>query len=110
MQRSHRTQERLDHRGSHLEITPYLNHLKGTYTMATVLATGPRLITLTPNRTYASAENAVRAVLKVFPADAAHCSNLTYFLQRTADDRFFPVFVGERALHAGAHMHFNCIN
>lgn len=78
--------------------------------MTTVLATGPRLITLTPNRTYASAENAMRAVLKVFPADAAHCSNLTYFLQRTADDRFFPVFVGERALHAGAHMHFNCIN
>jgi hypothetical protein len=77
--------------------------------MSIVTATGPRLVTLTPTRTYASAENAVRAVRKVFLADAAHCANLTYFLQRTADDRFFPVFVGERALHAGAHMHFNCI-
>lgn len=72
--------------------------------------TGPRLVTLTPNRTYASAENAVKAVLKVFPADAEYYNNLTYILQRTADGRFFPVFVGERALQAMAHMHFNCIN
>ena len=68
--------------------------------------TGPRLITLTPNRTYACEENAVKAVLKVFPADSTYYSNLTYILQRTAEDRFFPVFIGERALQAQAHFHF----
>jgi hypothetical protein len=72
-------------------------------------ATGPRLITLTPNRTYASQENAVKAVLKVFPADAEHCSNLTYILQATPEGRFFPVFIGERALQAMAHFHFCCV-
>ena len=68
--------------------------------------TGPRLITLTPNRTYATEENAVKAVLKVFPAEAEWCSGLTYILQATPEDRFFPVFIGERALQAQAHFHF----
>jgi hypothetical protein len=72
--------------------------------------TGPRLITLTPNRTYATEENAVKAVLKVFPADSAQYSNLTYFLQRTADNRFFPVFIGERALQAQAHFYFHVVS
>ena len=71
--------------------------------------TGPRLITLTPNRTYACEENAVKAVLKVFPADSVQYSNLTYFLQRTAEGRFFPVFIGERALQAMAHFHFHVV-
>ena len=71
--------------------------------------TGPRLITLTPNRTYACEENAVKAVLKVFPDDAAHCANLTYFLQRTSEGRFFPVFIGERALQAQAHFYFHVV-
>jgi len=71
-----------------------------------ITATGPRLITLTPTKTYASAENAVKAVLKVFPADAEYCSNLTYILQTTPEGRFFPVFIGERALQAMAHFNF----
>lgn len=69
-------------------------------------ATGPRLITITPNRTYATAENAVKAVLKVFPADAEQFGNLTYILQTTPEGRFFPVFIGERACAVGAHFHF----
>ena len=71
--------------------------------------TGPRLITLTPNRTYASAENAVKAVLKVFPEDAEWCSGLTYIIQMCTSPtgwRYFPVFIGERALQAQAHFHF----
>lgn len=71
--------------------------------------TGPRLITLTPNRTYACEENAVKAVLKVFPANSEQFSNLTYILQRTAEDRFFPVFIGERALQAQAHFYFHVV-
>ena len=66
-----------------------------------------RLITLTPNRTYATEANAVKAVEKKFPE--AGNDNLWYFLQRTEDNRFFPVFVGERAIQAMAHFHFNVI-
>lgn len=69
----------------------------------------PRFVTLTPNRTYATEANAVKAVEKKFPSDVAGFNNLTYFLQRTEDGRFFPVFVGERALHAMVHFHFNVV-
>lgn len=74
--------------------------------------TGPRLITLTPNRTYATAENAVKAVLKVFPADSVQCSNLTYFIHMCPSPtgwRYFPVFIGERALQAQAHFYFHVV-
>lgn len=66
-----------------------------------------RLMTLTPNKTYATEANAIKAVEKKFPADQQ--GNLTYFLQRTEDGRFFPVFVGERALQAMVHFHFNVV-
>lgn len=64
-----------------------------------------RLVTLTPNNTYATEANAIRAVEAKFPN-----TELRYFLQRTELGRFFPVFVGERAMLAGVHFHFNCIN
>lgn len=64
-----------------------------------------RCITLTPNKTYATEANAIKAVEKKFPESGN--DGLWYFLQRTAEGRFFPVFVGERALQAGVHFHFN---
>jgi len=64
-----------------------------------------RLIKLEANRTYATEANAIKAVEKKFPE--ASNDRLTYFLQRTEDGRYFPVFLGERALQAGAHFHFN---
>lgn len=67
-----------------------------------------RLIELTPVRTYATIKNAVAAVDKKIPPDQA--MELTYFIHREeATGRYFPVFVGERALKAGLHFHFNII-
>jgi len=65
-----------------------------------------RLIALEPNRTYATEANAVKAVEKRYPADQGP---LTYFIQKTADNRYFPVFVGERAIQVMAHFHFNVV-
>lgn len=66
-----------------------------------------RLITLEANKTYATAENAARAVEKKFPS--ASNDNIRYFLQRTEDGRYFPVFIGQAALDAGVHFHFNVV-
>lgn len=74
-----------------------------------------QLVELTPNKTYKTRENAIKAVDKFF-ADRVGAykaqgltANLTYFLHTHTDGRFFPVFVGERALHAGLHFHFNVV-
>ena len=64
-----------------------------------------RLFKLEPNKTYATEANAVKAVEKKFPE--ANNDGLRYFLQRTEDGRFFPVFVGERCMQHGVHFHFH---
>lgn len=66
-----------------------------------------RLFKLEPNKTYATEANAIKAVEKKFP-DADN-DGLRYFLQRTEEGRFFPVFVGQSACHAGVHFHFNVV-
>lgn len=66
-----------------------------------------RLITLECSKSYATAENAVKAVEKRFP-DASN-DGLTYILQQTPEGRFFPVFIGERALQAMVHFSFNVV-
>lgn len=76
------------------------------------------LINLTPNKTYATRENAIKAVEKKFPSSVREYSELTYFLQEVRkggdgtdaeDRRFFPVFIGERALRAMVHFHFHVV-
>ena len=67
-----------------------------------------KLITLTPNRTYATEANAIKAVEKRFPE--SDNDGLRYILQRTPDGRFYPVFVGNSAIHAGVHFHFHVVN
>ena len=62
---------------------------------------------LTPNKTYATEANAIKAVEKKYPE--SNDDGLNYFLQRTEDGRFFPVFVGQRALQAMVHFHFNIV-
>lgn len=63
-----------------------------------------RLITLEANKTYATPENAVKAVEKKnFP------DNLRYIIHQSADGRFFPVFLGEAAIQAMVHFHFNVV-
>ena len=66
-----------------------------------------RLVTIEANKTYATEANAIKAVEKKFPE--AGNDGLRYFLQRTADGRFFPVFIGHKALEAHVHFHFNVV-
>lgn len=74
----------------------------------------PRHINITPNKTYATPENAVKAVDKFcskFEGQRLNeVNNLNYFIHREeSTGRYFPVFIGERALHAMMHFHFNCV-
>ena len=66
-----------------------------------------KLITLTPNRTYATPENARKAVEKRFPE---YDDGLRYIIMPTPDGRFYPVFIGTSAVHAGVHFHFHVVN
>lgn len=61
---------------------------------------------LDPVRTYASVENAEKAVDKKIPKDL---QDLLHWYIAEKDGRFFPVFVGEKALQRGLHFHFNCV-
>ena len=55
-------------------------------------------------KTYATEENADRAAEEKFGS-----TSLRYFVHRGEDGRFFPVFVGQEAVAAMAHFHFNVI-
>lgn len=67
-----------------------------------------KLISLTSNRTYATEANAIKAVEKRFPE--SDDDGLRYIIMRTHDGRFYPVFVGTSAVHAGVHFHFHVVN
>jgi len=67
------------------------------------MSTAPKLVTLESAKTYATRDNAIKAVDKKFPA--LH-SDLRYFITCTEDGRFFPVFIGHDAVRAGIHFHF----
>lgn len=66
-----------------------------------------QLIDLTPTKTYATRENAAKAAHKRYGDD--RYQNLTFFIATHTDGRFFPVFMGERAIRAGVHFHFNIV-
>lgn len=69
-----------------------------------------RLVELQPNKTYATRENAIKAVEKFFYDKMEHThENQMYFIHVHTDGRFFPVFVGERAVQAHLHFHFNVV-
>lgn len=65
------------------------------------------LIDITPVKTYKTKENAIKAVDKLYSGHFG--SGLRYFIHIHTDGRFFPVFVGEKALQLGVHFHFNII-
>lgn len=67
----------------------------------------PKLIVLKPSKTYATRENAVKAVEKVFSTKSSDC--LRYIIMVHIDGRFFPVFIGEAALSGGAHFDFHVL-
>ena len=66
-----------------------------------------KCINIQPTKTYATAENAQRAVDKkiVNPALA----DLRYMVVQHVDGRFYPLFVGVEAISAGIHFHFNVV-
>lgn len=65
------------------------------------------LVNFTPVRTYATKANAIKAVEKKLHADTVR--DVTWFIHTTDDGRFFPVFVGERALQRMVHFHFHVV-
>lgn len=64
--------------------------------------------TPSPNKTYATRENALKAVEKVYGPDEAHfgSAKLHFVLMQNEAGRWFPLFIGERALQHGAHHKF----
>lgn len=61
---------------------------------------------ITPVKTYATEKNAEAAVIKKFhPEDLAE---LRWFITEK-NGRFFPIFVGEKAITYGAHFRGFCI-
>jgi hypothetical protein len=65
------------------------------------------LIKIIPNKTYLTRANAVKAVEKKIAPDIL--PNLRYFIHTDFDGRYFPVFIGQEAVTAGVHMHFNIV-
>lgn len=70
------------------------------------------LAPLTPNKTYASHANAVKAVVKQYGANHDHpgTASCSYVVAATPEGRFYPVFIGLRALEVGAQFHFPVVN
>lgn len=66
-----------------------------------------RELQLVPNKTYATHANAVAAVNKVYGAYAER--ELRFFITCNAQGRYFPVFLGEAAVQAHVHFHFNVV-
>jgi hypothetical protein len=55
-----------------------------------------------PSKTYVTEDNAKKAFEKRFP-------EVRYFVMPSKDGRFFPVAVGQAAIQAGVHFHFNVV-
>ena len=65
-----------------------------------------KLLNLQGVKTYATRKNAVKAVEE---SSWANVNGLEYFIMTGEDGRFFPVFVGERAVQAMVHFRFNVV-
>lgn len=60
--------------------------------------------TLTSSKTYATKDNVRKAVLK------AGFQELQHFIVKDGESgRYFPVFLGERALRQGVHFYFTVV-
>ena len=62
-----------------------------------------REFNITAPKTYATADNARKAVVK------KGFEGLRHFIMTNEEGRFFPVFVGEAAMQDGVHFHFNVV-
>lgn len=63
-----------------------------------------RILKIEAPKTYASEQNAIKAVEKCNMSD-----ELRYIIMKNDDDRFFPVFIGMKAIEYGVHFRFNVI-
>lgn len=70
------------------------------------------LLNLTPSKTYATRDNAIKAVDKVFGERVTQqgFEKIDFVIVANAEGRFFPLFLGERAIQAGMHFHFCVAN
>jgi hypothetical protein len=64
-----------------------------------------KLIKLECNKSYATEANAIKAVEKKYGDDFG----LRYIIMKTDDNRFFPVFIGQKALQEMVHFNFNVL-
>jgi hypothetical protein len=69
-----------------------------------------RHLEMTPAKTYATRENAIKAVEKAFANRQTRDERLDFVVVVNAEGRFFPMFLGERAIQAGMHFHFCVAN
>ena len=65
-----------------------------------------RKYTAVPHKTYATEENVDKAVQKLYGDE----QDLFYIVARTADGRFYPIFIGQKALELGVQFHFNMVH
>ena len=65
-------------------------------------------IELGQNKTYATEENAVKAVEKRYGGEK-DWRQLRYFIAWTKEGRCYPVFIGASAIDYGVHFHFNVV-
>jgi hypothetical protein len=63
-----------------------------------------RTLKIEAHKTYATEENAVKAVDKYNLPD-----ELRYIIMKNDEGRFFPVFIGMKAIEYGIHFRFNVI-
>jgi hypothetical protein len=69
------------------------------------------LLNMTPTKTYATRDNAVKAVEKAFgPRMTQGGERLDFVIVANPEGRFFPLFLGERAIQGGVHFHFCVAN
>jgi len=71
-----------------------------------------RHLEMTPAKTYATRENAIAAVNKRFGerVTSENGERLDFVVVANAEGRFFPLFLGERAIQAGMHFSFCVAN
>lgn len=58
-----------------------------------------------PVKTYATESNAIKAVQKKINEESLQ--KVTWIVVPTKEGRFFPLFMGERAIQEMIHFHFN---
>lgn len=69
-----------------------------------------KLIHITPTKTYATIENAIKAVEKLNLPDEYNGEQVRYYIACSGEThRFYPVFLGTVAVQLGVHFHFNVV-